>query len=91
MQRLQESPSAVKSMPTRKRRVPSNQPHCRCCGYFPRGSIYQSLNSQIISHIESAHRESALDVFSELDILLGQTAGDDSHCSYHGTDKRDAE
>lgn len=66
----------------------SGYPHCRICGYKPRGSLYaRPLSEQVINHIRSKHREYALDIVSELDVLFGQQKGDDSRCLFHGTAK----
>jgi len=64
----------------------SGYPHCRICGYRPRGSFYaRSLSEQVIKHIRSKHRECALYIVFELNILLGQQKGDDSRCLFHGS------
>lgn len=86
MKRLEEPAVSVKSIPVRKRRlrqVPPNRPHCRVCSLvISNPSIYHSPNMQIIQHLERKHPESALDVFSELDILFGMAKGDHSRCSH---------
>lgn len=74
----------MKTPPTGRRNLTS--PHCRICGYTPRGSIYaRSLSEQVINHIHSKHHEFAFDAISELDILLGQQKGDDSRCLFHAS------
>jgi hypothetical protein len=61
-----------------------NRPHCRICGYTPRGSSYESAD-RLIDHIELKHPYGVLGMLTELSIVVAQENGDDSRCLFHGS------